>query len=103
MPRCKCPGRMEVGKLAPYNGTGRGQTRKIAWHNLIRNSGLLDGYITLMKLALEYECAGDCEIRTRYTITPAATFNQDANGLWEAHFSDVKLAVSVECVERIEA
>lgn len=101
---CKCPGTLKVGSLAPYNGVGRGQTRKIAWHNLIRNSTLLDGYITLMSLALEYDCKGKCQIRTRYSIKPAAKFTQDPNtGLWEAEFADVELTVWVECTKRIEA
>ena len=104
MPTCKCPGKMKVGSLEPYNGVGRGQTRKIAWHNLIRNSTVLDGYLKLMSLALEYDCKGDCQIRTHYSIKPAAQFQQDPNTqLWEAAFSDVEIVVWVECTEQIEA
>lgn len=102
MPTCKCPGRMEVGKLAPYNGTGRGQTQKIAWHNLFRKSGMRDGYITLMSLALEYDCAGECQIRTGYSITPPAQFVLNPNDkLWYATFTNAKLTVWVECVKPI--
>jgi len=91
---------MEVGKLAPYNGTGWGQTEKIAWHNAIRRSGLLDGYIVLMTLALEYDCARGCDVRTRYSITPpAVTVFNAARGLFETTFTNATLKVWIECVK----
>ena len=98
MPTCKCEGKEEVGKMRGFSGDGWGQTEKIAIQNAYRRSGLRDAYITLASLAFNWECEGDCDISTHFSIEPAPTVRQNPNThLFEAMLHDVTLKVWVEC------
>ena len=103
MPSCKCPGESLVGSVSGLSGSGRGQSKKNACINAYEDSGLLDAYYMLMKAAFRWECEGNCQIRTRYSIEPGPTFRQDANGIWHADLDDTTLKVWVECIEPIRA
>jgi len=98
MPTCRCPGEALVGSMTGFNGDGTGQREQTAIQNAYQSSGLTDAYITLVKLAFQWECAGSCHISTRFSIRPAPqTRRNPATGLWEASLVNATLKVWVVC------
>jgi len=101
MPTCKCPGEELVGSMSGFSGEGHGQTDKIAIQNAYRNSGLTDAYLVLVKLAFDWDCEGNCRIRTQFEIKPPPVAKLNPrSGLWEATLMNATLKVWVVCSRR---
>jgi hypothetical protein len=97
------PGRVLIGTMHGFSGTATGPTTKLARRNVFQISGVYEASQVLLRNALSWDCADDCESRTGVSITPEPSFTQDPiSGVWTADLDDATLKVWVECVKRLE-
>jgi hypothetical protein len=96
-------GRILVGTMHGFSGTGTGQTQKIARREVYQISGIYDASVVLIKNALSWDGESDEETRTGLSVTPEPSFARDPiSGAWTAELQDATLKVWVERFQRTD-
>lgn len=103
MTECTRMGRVLVGTMYGFSGTGTGHTQRIACRKAYEAAGIHEASTILLKNAMSWDCEGNCETRTGLSVTPEPVVERDPiSGLWSAELDDATLKVWVECFERAD-